>query len=213
MTGATPTVALDMPERTVRPQSMAGPATTHHRIGPAWATSLGIVAVLFGTLFTAAEANELMVQAVIAPGSSAAQGIPADCREDEAEEEEVSIAECELMVANVRIMLASRPPWFRSAQMGLTSAGALLAFLSILVGVALVDARGWAPSVAVITFGGLIALDAVSFVTGLYVGPLLRAVYLWNTLLWFSIHLCMTAGAVVGRQAGLTPIGTPADHT
>lgn len=142
-----------------------------------------------------------MIQAVIAPGTAAARNIPADCRKDEAEQEGVSVAECELMVANVKIMIASRPKWFRGVQMGLTFLGTLVAFGSILIGVALIDYRRWAPRAAVITFATLLALDCIDFMAAFYTGPLLRALYLWNILLWFSIHLSMTLGAVAGRHA------------
>jgi hypothetical protein len=180
---------------------MRAESTPHQAKQPAWANCLGTIAVLFGILFTAAQGNELMIQAVIAPDSAAARNIPADCRKDEAEQERVSLAECELMVANVKIMIASRPSWFRGVQMGLALLGTLVAFGSILVGVALVDYRRWAPGAAVITFATLVALDGVGFMTAFYTGPLLRALYLWNILLWFSIHLCMTLGAVAGRRA------------
>lgn len=142
-----------------------------------------------------------MIQAVIAPDSAAARNIPADCRKDEAKQESVSVAECELMVANVKIMIASRPSWFRGVQMGLALLGTLAAFGSILIGVALVDYRRWAPGAAVITFATLLALDGVGFIAAFYTGPLLRALYLWNILLWFSIHLSMTLGAIAGRHA------------
>jgi hypothetical protein len=158
------------------------------------------VAVLFGTLMAAAQANEFMVQLVTGPDTAAARDVPADCREDEAEEEEVSVAECELMVANVKIMIASRPPWFRSFQMGLACVSALAALVSILVGFALVDYRRSAAPVAVVAFAALLALDTVAFTAALYTGPLLRATYLWNIVIWFSIHLCLTAGALAGRR-------------
>ncbi len=176
-------------------------STPHRARDPAWANWLGIIAVLFGILFTAAQGNELMIQAVIAPDTAAARNIPADCRKDEAEQEGVSVAECELMVANVKIMIASRPSWFRGVQMGLAFLGTLVAFGSILIGVALVDYRRWAPGAAVITFATLLALDGIGFMAAFYTGPLLRALYLWNILLWFSIHLSMTLGAVAGRHA------------
>ena len=85
-----------------------------------------------------------------------------------------------------------------------------MAFGSILVGVALVDDRRWASGVAVATFASLLALDGAGFAVALYTGPLLRALYLWNILLWFSIHLCMTAGAVAGRHASLATVGATA---
>ena len=180
---------------------MARADMTPHPNHPVWATCLGVIGVLFGTLMVAAQGNELMVQAVIAPNTVAARNVPADCRKDEAEQEGVSTAECELMVANVKIMIASRPAWFRGFQMALTLFGTLVAFGSILAGLALADYRPWAPTLAVMTFGALLAVDAVGFTAALYTGPLLRAVYLWNIFLWFAIHLCLMVGALAGRRA------------
>jgi hypothetical protein len=179
---------------------MAVVPPNHRAIGPAWTSCLGIIAVLFGALFAAVQGNEALVQSVIAPGTAADRNVPVECRPDEAEQEEVSVAECELMVANVRLRLASQPQWFRGVQLGLALVGALVSFGSILVGVALVDARPWASGAAVATFAVLLALDGVGFVAASYTGPLLRAVYLTNILFWCSVHLCLTAGALVGRQ-------------
>ncbi len=172
--------------------------------GPAWASWLGVVAVIFGILQTAAHGNEWMTQKVIAPGTAAVQGIPPRCPEDELVEEGISRAECELMTAKVRIMIVSRPDWFRGFQMGLALIGTVVAFGSIFVGSALVQYRNWAPHAAVITFAGLLAIDAVGFAAATNTGPLLRATYLWNTLLWFFIHLVMTAGAVAGFRSEST---------
>lgn len=178
--------------------------TVPNASGPAWASWLGVVAVIFGILQTAAHGNEWMTQKVIAPGTAAVQGIPPRCPEDELVEEGISIAECELMTAKVRIMIASRPDWFRGFQMGLSLIGTVVAFGSIFIGAALVQYRSWAPRAAVITFAGLLAIDAVGFAAAINTGPLLRATYLWNTLLWFFIHLVMTAGAVAGRRSEST---------
>lgn len=112
----------------------AAPAAT----APAWAAALGGVAVLCGVLLAAAQGHEALAQRVLAPDSAAARSIPADCRRDEAAQEGVSVAECELMVANVRITLASRPPWFRGVQSALALAGTAAALASIGVGLALV---------------------------------------------------------------------------
>jgi hypothetical protein len=169
--------------------------------GPAWAASLGVIAVLFGALLTAAQGQEFLVQATLAPDSAAARNVPVECRADEAAEEEVSVAECELMIANVKIMLASRPSWFRPFQMRLALTGAVVALLSVIVGIALVDYRAWAPRAAVVVFSTLLLLDAVGFTAALYTGPLLRALYLWNIVLWFTIHLCLAASALAGRRA------------
>lgn len=168
--------------------------------GPAWASALGAAAFVFGALMMAAQGNELLAQAVLAPGSAAVRNVPVECRKDEAEQEGVSAAECELMVANVRAQIISRPPWFRPFQMALALIGTLAAFASILVGLALVDYRPWAPRAAAMSFALLAALDAAGFLGAVYTGPMLRALYLWNLFLWFSIHLCLTAGALTGRR-------------
>ena len=179
---------------------MATAATVRPANGPTWAACLGIVAVLFGALMAADSGNELMAQLVIAPNSAAARNIPADCREDEAEQEGISVQECELMVANVRIMIASRPSWFRSVQIGLALVGTLAAVASMFAGIALIDFRRWAPTVAALTFGTLLVFDAAEFVAALYTGPLLRAMYLWKVVVWFAVHLCLVAGAVAGSR-------------
>jgi hypothetical protein len=177
---------------------------------PLWAATLGVVAIVFGTLMAAAQGNELMVQTVIAPGTAAARNIPADCRQDEAEQEGVSLAECELMVANVRIMIASRPGWYRRAAQGLALLGTLAAFGSIVVGLALTGQRRWATAAAVPAFAALLVLDVAGFTAAFYTGPLLRALYLWNILLWLFIHMCLAAGAIAVRRAEKEAAGTPA---
>ena len=167
----------------------------------AWTAALGVIAIVFGTLMAAAQGNELMAQTVISPDSVAARNVPADCRADEAEQEGVSLAECELMVANVRIMIASRPPWFRGVQQGLALVSLLAAFASIVVGLALTGQRPWAAAAALPAFAALLLLDVAGFTAAFYTGPLLRALYLWNILLWLFIHMTMVAGAVAGRRA------------
>ena len=175
--------------------------TVSNTSGPAWASWLGVVAVIFGILQTAAHGNEWMTQKVIAPGTAAVRGIPPRCPEDELVEEGISVTECELMAAKLKIMIASRPHWFRGFQMGLALIGTVVAFGSIFVGVALVQYRSWAPPAAMITFAALLTIDAIGFIAAINTGPLLRAVYLWNILIWFFIHLLMTAGAVAGHQS------------
>jgi hypothetical protein len=172
--------------------------TVPNTSGPAWASWLGIVAVTFGILGTADHGNEWMTQKVITANSAAVQGIPPRCPEDELIEEGISLAECELMTAKVRIMIVSRPNWFRGFQMGLALIGAIISFGAIFVGAALVQYRSWAPRVAVLTFTALLAIDALGFAAAINTGPLLRATYLWHILLWFFIHLTMTAGAFAG---------------
>jgi hypothetical protein len=166
-----------------------------------WTASLGAVAIVFGSLMAAAQANELLAQTVTGPDTIAARNVPADCRADEAEQEGVSLAECELMVANVRMMIVSRPPWFRGAQMALSIAGLLIACLSIGVGLALTGGRPWGVAAAAPAFAALLLVDMAEFSAAYYTGPLLRALYLWNIVLWLFIHMTMLAGAMAGRRA------------
>lgn len=174
---------------------------SHENGAPAAAAWLGIVAVLFGTLLTGSHANEWLTQMVISPDSAAARGIEPECPEDELEEEGLTAAECRLMVSQIEIMIASRPAWFRAFQMSVASIGATLAFVSIFVGIALIDDRPWAWGAAMYTFGVLLAIDLAQFIAAVNTGPLLRATYLWNILLWFFVHLCMTVAAVTGRDS------------
>ena len=146
-----------------------------------------------------------MAQTVIAPGTAADRHAAIECRPDEAAQEGVSTAECELMVASVQVMLASRPPWFRRAQTVLSLAGVLAAFASALAGLALVSGRRRAPAAALAAFGVLLALDGLGFTAAAFTGPLLRAVYLWNLVLWSSLHLCLTAGVLAGRRLAVQP--------
>ena len=169
---------------------------------PAAAAWLGIVAVLFGILLTANHANEWLVQKVISPDSAAARGIESECPEDELEEEGLSAAECRLMVSRIKIMIVSRPAWFRAFQMTAAAAGAVIAFISVFVGIGLVDDRSWAPRAAVLVFAALMVIDLAQFTATVNSGPLLRAAYLWNILLWFFVHLTMTVAALVGRSSG-----------
>jgi len=163
----------------------AGPQAPNNLAG------LGAIIVLFGVLAFAANANEFLKQLVIAPGTAAALAISPNCRPDELEEENLSQRECELLVSNVQIQLASSPDWFRPLQLGLAAVGSLLSLFTLCVGFALINARTIKPYAAVICFGLLPALDVIGFIAAASTGPLLRALYLWPTLLWFFIHLCL----------------------
>ncbi|MGH8610074.1 MAG: hypothetical protein ACREX9_22495 [Gammaproteobacteria bacterium] len=175
--------------------------TSSRSAGPAWASWLGIIAVVLGIFLTAAHGNELMKQAVITQSTPAGDQFPAaDCPEDELEEEGLSLAECEHMVAKIQGVILSTPGWFPGFQMALASAGITMAFLSIVVGAALVDYRSYAPVAAVLVFGALTAIDVVGFMAVVNTGPILREMFLWNILLWFFIHLMMTVGAAAGRH-------------
>jgi hypothetical protein len=170
--------------------------------GPAWASWMGIVAVVLGVLLTAAHGNEWMKQIVIARSTPAGDQVAAaDCPRDELVEEGLSRAECRQMVANVRNLALSAPDWFPRFQTTLAVVGIIIAFISIVVGAALVNYRSWAPAAAVLTFGALAAVDVFGFIGAVNAGPILRDLYLWDILIWFYIHLMMTVGVVAGRHA------------
>ena len=135
--------------------------------------------MLFGVLLLASHSNELLKQIVIAPVSIAELGVPADCRADELEEEGLSLLECELMVSNVQIILASSPEWFRPLMFLLSVSGILFAALSISVGFSFVNNKSvnlnWAKS----CFVALIVIDLGIFIVATNTGPMIRAMYIW----------------------------------
>lgn len=164
-----------------------------------WVGWLGSVAVVLGIVLAATDGTELMKQAVsVEPAIPAEQVSAADCRADELKEEGFAFAECKQMVANIQSLTVSRPGWFRRLQIGLAGLGTILALGSILVGVALVDNRSWAPAGAILAFAALTGLDGVGFIAAVNGGPIIRQLYLGDILLWFLLHLMMTVAAVAG---------------
>lgn len=164
-----------------------------HGINTKW---IGLISVLFGLLLLASHGNELLKQLVVAPGSVAEQGVPADCREDELEEENLSLLECELLVSNVQIILASSPDWFRPAMLLFSTLGSLFAVFSIYLGMSVVAQSKLGSISLKACFGGLLAIDLLIFVAASNTGPLLRAQYLWPTLLWFFVHATLLAAVI-----------------
>lgn len=158
------------------------------RTGTVW---LGAVAILFALLLLATQANELLKQIVITPGSSAELGIAANCREDELEEEGLSLQECQLMVSSVQIILASSPSWFRSFQIGWSALGSAAAVLCLVVSFGYINGNRPKHKLAIFSFALLVLLDVFGFFAAVNTGPLLRAQYLSPLLLWFFIHLCL----------------------
>ncbi|PCJ25207.1 MAG: hypothetical protein COA96_07855 [SAR86 cluster bacterium] len=152
---------------------------------------LGAIAVLFGLLLLASQGNELLKQVVIAPGSIAELGVEAQCRADELEEEELSLQECQLMVSNIQIILASSPDWFRSFQITLSCVGGIAAIFSILSGFSIVGGQKKKSRMWIFSFALLLLIDIAGFIAAVNIGPMLRAQYLWPLMLWFFIHLCL----------------------
>jgi hypothetical protein len=165
------------------------------------ASGLGVIGILFGILLASWHANEFMKFLIVAePPYTVATMPEPDCEEDELEEEGLTLEECRQLAFAVHDISISSPGWFKSFHVALSAVGAVLALLSVIVGIALVDHRTWASGAAVSAFGALAVLDIVSFTAVVNTGPLIRQMYLWSILLWFFIHLAMTVGAVVQRQ-------------
>lgn len=120
----------------------------------------------------------------------------ADCPPEELEEKGLSLAECEHMVANVKGIALSAPDWFPGFQIVLSGIGTVIAFLSIIVGAALVNYRGWAPTVAILTFAALIAIDVIGFMAAVNAGPILRQIYLGDILLLLAVVAVYVSGAL-----------------
>lgn len=179
------------------------------RSAPAWASCLGVVAVVLGILLTAMHANEWMKQGVLAQVTPASKILPAArCPADELEEEGLSAAECEYMVSRLEGLIQVTPQWFAETQTALASIGTLVGFVSIIMGAALVDFRKWAPHAAMITFGVLLAIDVIGFVAAVNTGPVTREIYLWNAVVWAAVHMMMIVGAVSGWRYELTQAQT-----
>lgn len=175
------------------------PDSNMRRSAPAWASCLGVVAVVFGILLTATHANEWMKQGVLAQHTPASKVLPAArCPADELEEEGLSMEECEYMVSRLEGLVQVTPQWFAKTQTALASIGTVVAFASIIMGAGLVDFRNWAPRAAMVTFGVLMAIDVVGFIAALNSGPVIREIYLWDAVVWAAIHLMMIVGAVSG---------------
>jgi len=169
---------------------------------PAWASALGAVAVLIAVLAAAVHGNEWMKHYVVVPMVGAGQALPEpDCAEDELEEEGLSIDECWQMARSVQDLNVSRPHWYRGVHMSLSALGLLAALVSLFAGVALVDYRPWAPSLALASFAGFALIDLAIFAAASLTGPIMRAMYLWDFMVWLFVHLSL-AVAIVALRPG-----------
>jgi hypothetical protein len=178
---------------------------------PDWASRLGIVAILLGILLAASQANEWLKLSIVGtPPYTVATMPEPDCEEDELAEEGLSLAECQQLAYAVHDISISAPGWFKSFHTSVSAIGLVLALISVVVGIALIDYRAWAAAAAVPAFGALAVVDVVVFTAVVNSGPMIRQSYLWSILLWFFIHLAMAIAALVGRQderAALQPAG------
>lgn len=167
---------------------------------PAWASWVGIMAIVFGIFLTALHGNEVLTHIVYEPDTAAMHDLPIDCEADELAEEGITLEECNLMGTTVKNVILSSPDWFRSFHIQLSAVGVIVAIFSIFIGIALVDFRSWAVKPAILTFGALLVIDVIGFLAVVNTGPLLRAMYLWDILLWALIHLILVAGTLAGSH-------------
>lgn len=168
---------------------------------PAWASALGVVAIVLGVFLTAYHGNEWMKNPVLTVAMPESGELPpAVCPEEELEEEGLTLAECEYMVNHVEGLMMSMPDWFPGAMMWLAVFGTGLAFASVIVGGALVNYSAGAVKAAIWVFGGLVVIDLLQFIVVVNAGPILRGQYLWHIVLWLLIHLMMMTGVLAGRD-------------
>lgn len=169
--------------------------------GPGWASALGAVAIVLGVFLSAFHGTEWLKQTVYVGAYPADGQLPAaECPAAELREEGLTEAECRYMVEHVRGLALSTPDWFPGVQKWLAGVGTLLAFASAVIGGALVQGREAAQKAAVGVFGGLALIDLLQFMAVVNAGPIIRDIYLWGVLLWFLLHLMMTAAALAGRH-------------
>lgn len=167
---------------------------------PFWASWIGVMAIIFGVYLTAVHGNEVLTHVVYAPDTAAVHDIPIDCEEDELIEEGITLEECNLMGTNVKNIILSSPDWFRGFHITLAAIGTIVAIFSVFIGIALVDFRSWVIRPAILTFGTLLAIDVIGFLAVVNTGPLLRAMYLSDILLWALIHFMLTAAVLAGHH-------------
>ena len=109
---------------------------------------------------------------------------------------DLSLRECELMVSNIQIMLASSPSWFRPITICLYILGLVSALFSLVFGMRFVNSPESAQRPLYVSFVLLVGIDFLIFATTSATGPLLRSIYLWPTLIWFFIHLVLLVAVV-----------------
>ena len=165
---------------------------------PLWSGWLGIMAIVFGIMLTASHGTEVLSHIVYKPDTAAVHDLPIKCKPDELEEEGISMDECNLMGTTVKNIILSSPDWFRSFHITISAIGTVLAILSVFIGIALVDFRKCIIKPSIVIFGSLLAIDVIRFLAVVNTGPLLRAMYLQDTLLWAVIHLMLIAAALAG---------------
>ena len=169
---------------------------------PIWASWLGIIIVVMGVYLSASYGNQLMKYWVL-------DGVPSvekaeyqyKCPEDELAEEGITLEMCKQKTANVDTILLSIPEWFRSFQIGLMSIGTVLAFVSIFIGVSLIEYKSFSPLATTINISLLFLVDIAAFIAVIVTGPLTRQLYLGDILLWCFIHAILLAAVIAGKNS------------
>ena len=168
---------------------------------PHWASILGVVAIVLGVFLTAMHGTEWMKQAVIETHMPESGVMPAaDCPEEELEEEGITVGQCEFLVDYVAGFVESAPEGFGDSMKILALIGTILAFISVVIGGALVNYTQWSANAAIAVFAGLALIDILQFSVVVGAGPLIRDFYLWSVLLWLIVHAMWLVGAIAGRQ-------------
>lgn len=168
---------------------------------PHWASILGVVAIMLGVFLTAMHGNEWMKQSVIQANMPASGEMPAaDCPLGELDEEGITLAQCEFLVDYVAGFVDAAPEGFADSMKMLALIGTILAFLSVIIGGALVNYTEWSSKAAIAVFAGLALIDLLQFVVVVGSGPIIRDFYLWSILLWLILHSMLLVGAIAGRH-------------
>lgn len=168
-------------------------------------SGFAVVLMLFALLAAASHGNELLKQSVLLPAAEGISEADLDCREDELQEEGISLEECGLMLSSVRVALASSPDWYRSFQILNSSLGLALALAS--AGVAIRIYNNYeVRNFALLAFVGLIIVDLAGLLAAVNLGPLLRTQTLWPGIQWLVTHLCFLVALLAqesspGQQA------------
>ncbi len=168
---------------------------------PHWASILGVVAIVLGVFLTAMHGTEWMKHSVISTHMPESGVMPAaDCPEEELEEEGITIAQCEFLVDYVAGFVESAPEGFSDSMKTLAFIGTIVAFVSVIIGGALVNYTTWSANASIAVFAGLALIDVLQFSVVVGAGPLIRDIYLWSVLLWLILHAMLLVGAIAGRQ-------------
>lgn len=188
------------------PRSLADSEANTPTAAPQWASWIGVIAVVFGVYMAASQGVEVTKQyTVVMPRSAETRAPVLRCPPDELVEEGISEEDCMQMAAMVKAQLVSRPDWFRTFRLTAGSIGIVLALFTIFAGIALVDWHSWTRRVAIAVFGASTVLNVIDFVVVLNTPPLLRGLYLWNSVLWILIYAGLTVGAIAGQSDARSP--------